>query len=434
MLTELDASMVDDQFKGVPAGTPAFALAAIGRHGWNVLREDLPLPLAVLKLSALDHNAAWMRRFLSLAAVDIAPHGKTSMSPQLFHRQLADGAWGITISTAHQLRVCRKYGVSRVIYANQLVGRQAIHYVLDEIARDPSFDFYCLVDSLDGVRILHEQARGRGVTRPVQVLVEVGFPNGRTGCRTVAEGLAVARAVHAAEPYLALRGVEGFEGIIQLGPNGYDDTDRVDRFLQQLVALATACAAEDLFAAGEVILSAGGSAYFDKVAKQLGAAVLGRPTRVVLRSGCYLTHDARMYQDAFEAICQRSEEARNASALGPGLREAFEVWGYVQSMPEAGRAILTVGKRDCSYDYRPPEPQHWFRPGTHELPVPLTGHTVIQQNDQHAYVQYSGQSPLRVGDMVALGISHPCTTFDKWQLICVVDDRYDVVSAVRTFF
>jgi D-serine dehydratase len=36
--------------------------------------------------------------------------------------------------------------------------------------------------------------------------------------------------------------------------------------------------------------------------------------------------------------------------------------------------------------------------------------------------------------MVAFGISHPCTTFDKWQVLFVVNDRYDIVSAVKTWF
>jgi len=35
---------------------------------------------------------------------------------------------------------------------------------------------------------------------------------------------------------------------------------------------------------------------------------------------------------------------------------------------------------------------------------------------------------------VCLGISHPCTAFDKWQLIPVVDEEYRIVDVVRTFF
>ena len=57
-------------------------------------------------------------------------------------------------------------------------------------------------------------------------------------------------------------------------------------------------------------------------------------------------------------------------------------------------------------------------------------------NDQHAYLRWDGAPPLalQVGDRVALGISHPCTTFDKWSLLMVVDEENRVVDAVKTFF
>ena len=83
-----------------------------------------------------------MQAFVAQSRVVIAPHGKTTMSPQLFRRQMADGAWAITVATAHQLQVARSFGFQRIILANQLVGRQAIRYVLAELERDPGFDFY----------------------------------------------------------------------------------------------------------------------------------------------------------------------------------------------------------------------------------------------------------------------------------------------------
>jgi D-serine dehydratase len=430
-LSELDQHRIDDSQKGIPGGTPPFALADVGTRGWNLLREDLPLPLAVLKESALQHNGAWMQGFLAKTGVEIAPHGKTSMSPQLFARQLALGAWAITVSNTSQLQVCRRFRVPRVFYANQLVGKQAVRYVLDELERDPDLDFYCLVDSPENVAFLRARCRAREIGRPLQVLIELGFPGGRAGCRTIASALEVARAVREGEPYLALRGVEAFEGIIPLGPNGYEGAEEVRGFLETFGELARRCDESGLFADGEVVLTAGGSAFFDLVAGSLRKLSLSRPTRVVLRSGCYLTHDVRMYREAFEQVLERSEEARS---LGDGLRPALEVWGYVQSMPEPGRAVLTIGKRDCSFDYKLPEPGLWYRPGTHNAPQPLTDHSVTQLNDQHAYVAYENGTPLRVGDMVALGISHPCTTFDKWQLVMVVNDSYDVTGAVRTFF
>jgi D-serine dehydratase len=423
--------LIDDRLKGVPGGVEPFPLEEVGRKGWNVLAEDLPLPLAVLKESAMSHNSRWMQRFVSLSGAVIAPHGKTTMSPELFHRQLDDGAWGITLSNAAQLHVARAYGIRRVLLANQLVGRQAIRYVLDELARDPEFDFYCLVDSVELVKLLAAEARRRAIGRPLQVLVEGGHPGGRTGCRTLEGALAVAREVKAAEPHLALRGAEGFEGVLgHLLESGVEAA--IDSLLGFVVDIAVAAERESLFAPGPIILSAGGSGFYDLVLERFRAARLERPVQVVTRSGCYLTHDDRAFQDAFRGVLARSEEARS---LGEGLKPAIEVWAYVQSVPEPGRALLTMGKRDVSYDMGLPVPLKWFRPGVHSRPEPLgSGYAITMLNDQHAYLTRPEGSPLAVGDMVASGISHPCTTFDKWQLMLVVDDDYRVVGGVRTFF
>ena len=425
------ADRVDHRTKGIPGGLERLPLDEVGSRGWNLLREDLPFPLAVLRESALDHNSRWMRAFLRASGAEIAPHGKTTMSPALFQRQLDDGAWAITVATVHGLAVCRDHGIRRVVLANQLVGRQEIRYVLDELHRDPDFDFYCLVDSVAGVRRLAAAARAHPLGRPVQVLLEGGYVGGRTGCRTHDAAIEVARSVRDAGPELALCGVEGFEGLI-----GGDSPDQVEtqvgRFLDFLVEIAACCAREGLFADGPVILSAGGSAFFDMVPERFARAGLDRPARVLLRSGCYLTHDSRMYRDAFARIRSRMPEV---DALEDGLRPALEVWAYVQSRPEPGLAILALGKRDCGTDAGNPVPQIWFRPGAHASPLPLgDGYEITRLNDQHAYLQIPESSPLAVGDLVACGISHPCTTFDKWKLLYVVSDTYDVVSAVRTFF
>jgi D-serine dehydratase len=427
----LDALLLDHRVKGMPGGVAPFPLGDIGKRGWNVLREDLPLPLAVLKERALAHNGDWMRRFLGQSGALIAPHGKTTMSPQLFARQLADGAWAMTVATVHQLQVARDFGIGRVVLANQLVGRQAIRYVLDELKRDPGFDFYCLVDDPANVTQLAAAARAAGIGRPLQVLLEGGFPGGRTGARDRDAALAVAEAVHAAAPYLALRGVEGFEGLFH-GADADETASEVSRFLDFLVDIAVACERQGLFAPGPLILSAGGSAFYDLVVARFRDAGIAREHMVLTRSGCYLTHDSVLYREAHAELRRRALQAED---LGPGLMPALEVWAYVQSRPEPEKALLTMGKRDVSYDELP-VPLSWYRPGTSAsaLQQMAPGHVVTGLNDQHCHMTLPAGSPLAVGDMVAFGISHPCLTFDKWQVLCLVDDSYNVTGAIKTFF
>jgi D-serine dehydratase len=433
-ISSIEATLLSGQIKGIPGDVLALPLGEIGTKGWNVLREDLPLPLAVLRQSALRHNSHWMREFLAVSGAVIAPHGKTTMSPQLFGEQLAEGAWAMTVATTQQLRICRDFGIGRVVLANQLIGRQAISYVLGELKRDTAFDFYCLVDSVANIEQLAAEAHAAAPGRPLQVLLEGGMAGGRTGCRDVATALAVARAVKDAAPHLALRGVEGFEGLVHTASPA-NDAATVARFLDFLVEIAVACEKAELFAPGHVIISAGGSAFYDLVVARFGKAGIAREFLVVTRSGCYLTHDSQMYREAFVEIRKRTPEI---DALGSGLVPALEVWAYVQSRPETTKAILTMGKRDISYDMDLPVPLKWVRPraGVDVRAVAEIGpgHVVTGLNDQHCHMAVPANSPLAVGDMVAFGISHPCTTFDKWQVIPLVDDAYNVVSAIRTFF
>ncbi|NIJ38168.1 D-serine dehydratase [Sphingopyxis panaciterrae] len=427
-LAEIWDSPVDDRTKAIPGGA-ALPLRDIGRQGWRLLEGDMPLPAAVLRQSAIDHNVDWMRRFTGLTGMLLCPHGKTSMSPQLFDRQLRAGAWGITAATVSHLHVYRRFGIRRILLANQLVDPAGIRFILSELARDPDFDFYCLVDSVASVDILREAAAKSGCPRPIQLLVEVGQAGGRTGARSVEQAVEIARAVHDGGPHLALRGVEGFEGVLEVADPA-ETIVRIEKMLDDMSEVAARCDALGLFAAGPVIVSAGGSQFYDlpsSLRRRLGTE---REAIFVLRSGCYVTHDSSWFSEYAKAIAQRMPEV---GELGEGLRPAIEVWAYVQSLPEPGLAIVTMGKRDASFDVHMPTPLKWHRDGM-AAPAPLAGHQVLRMNDQHAYVTLPEGSPLRVGDRIACGIAHPCTTFDRWPVMLVVDNDYRVVDAIRTFF
>jgi len=415
--------------KGVPPLAAPLPIGEVASRGWNVLAEDIPLPCAVLIEGAMRNNSNWMKGFLETANAELAPHGKTTMAPAIFQLQIDDGAWGITVSTPHQLRVARHFGYNRIFYANQLVGKAAISHVIDEVARDPSFEFLFLIDSMDNFDAIESAAAAAGATRPLTALVELGYQGGRTGCRTKEEAVALARAIHGSR-FMDLVGIEGFEGLLKAGSNEETWT-LVGDLLDRLVDLARECDRLGLFAPGDIHLSAGGSAFYDIVTSKLGAANLSRPTTVLLRSGCYITHDSVMYAKAMQALRDRG----NIDLPPGGPQPALEIWAYVQSRPEIDKLIATLGKRDISYDDQPVLLK-WYRPdGSMGAPTPISdGHVVTRLNDQHAHLSIPAHSPLRVGDLVCFGISHPCLTFDKWRVLHVVDDEYNVVSSIRTYF
>lgn len=416
---------IDWRYKSFPTNPPT-RIRDVRSRRWNVLEGGFLPPVMLLKDSALRHNSKLVASYCKAHDFLLAPHGKTTMAPQLLKLQLDDGAWAVTAATMSQVRVWRAMGVERVILANQLVEPAAISWVAAELDDDPAFDFYCLVDSVAGVHLLEAGLEKSKLSRRVQVLLEVGPKGGRSGCRTNEQAFEVARAV-AGSPRLALSGVEAFEGVIA-APSLSTTMQAIDHFLRDMRTLVVELDGAGLFAAAPaVVVTAGGSAFPDRAVACLGGEWnLSRPVRMVLRSGCYLTHDAVHYK-------QLSPFGGRLPETGE-LEEALEIWGAVLSVPEPGLAILGFGRRDAPHDLELPVPRLVKTPGP-QPPIPLRAQASIAKlMDQHAFLAVGAEANLKVGDLVGCGISHPCTAFDKWRLIPVVDDGYAVIDAVLTYF
>ena len=426
MKTEtIRATILDGRTKGIPVTTEPFALSEIAQKNWNVLSEDLPLPLMVLRRSSLDHNAKVFADYLNANGLSFAPHGKTTMSPQLYAEQLASGAWGLTAATVNQVQVMRHYGVDRIILGNQLVGRMHIEAVAAMINAAPEFQFYCFVDSVAQLDTMARHLDALSLDRPIRMLLEVGVEGGRTGVRTHEQALELANAMMEADSTkLRFAGVAGFEGVV---PGIDTSAQPVADYAQRLVDIARDLPVALLDGLDEFILTGGGSSFFDLMADRFKTLSLSVPVRIVLRSGCYITNDNGSYKRSQDAA--RDDPDRSwKSELVPAL----EAWAYVQSCPEPGLAFLTMGKRDVPYDAGFPVPLKLYRPGVGFRDVGIA--EVFATNDQHAYVRLGEGADWQVGDLVASGISHPCTAFDKWRFIPVVDDTYDVIDAVLTYF
>lgn len=398
--------------------TPADQLAHLG---WNLLREEITLPAAVLYSDKLEHNLRWMQRFIDAYGLRLAPHGKTTMAPALFRMQIEAGAWGITVATAQQARVVHAHGICRVLMANQLIGKANI-VAIAELLRDPSFDFYCLVDSAEQVQHLAAHFRAAGLR--LQVLIELGVAEGRTGVRNDAQLNAVLAALAQSSGALSLCGVELYEGVLK-------DEPAIRSFLRRAVEVTRSLLREQRFARTPALLSGAGSAWYDVVAEEFSAAGFGSEVEIVLRPGCYLTHDVGAYRDAQARILEHNPIAHSMLA---GLEPALHVWAYVQSIPEPGRAIVGFGKRDAAFDSGLPVPALHYRPGT-AAPTAVPAHwTTTKMMDQHAYLSIAPGDDLRPGDMLAFDIAHPCLTFDKWRVLSILDAHFNVTGIVETFF
>ena len=418
-LARLAAERVDHRFKGLPPDADGLTVAELAGQRRNLFTGGFATPVLALSAERLEHNLKLMETYAARHGLAFAPHGKTSMAPQLFQRQIEHGAWGITLAVPHQVRVARAFGTRRVFLANELVDAAALRWIAAELDAAPDFELICYVDSVRGVELMDAALREAGATRPVDVVVELTAGEGaRTGVRTETECAAVADAV-AGTRTLRLVGVAGYEGEVPKA-----DTERVTAWLRRLVALAA-----DFDKAGrftgldEIVVSAGGSAWFDAVAEVFAEIPeLSLPVLKLLRSGAYVSHDDGHY---------RKLTPFNRVPEEGALEPAFRLWTQVVSRPSAEQAFVNAGKRDAAYDLDLPFAQVIRRDGAER---PATGVSVTGLSDQHAWLSTTPEADLEVGDWVGLGLSHPCTSFDKWQLIPVTEADGTVVDYVRTFF
>ena len=422
LLDELGKERLSARDKGIPQ-------RALGMTVTEFLASEPRLsefwtPIVTLDDEAIQSNLTVMAQWSASRGLKLMPHGKTTMAPALWQRQLDAGSLGISLATMGQVRTARTFGLDSIMLANAVVDDRSLRYLAAQLA-DPEFRFVCWADSIATIEAMECTLRDAGTVRPVDVCVEIGAVGGRTGARTVAEAIEVARRA-AASDVIRLAGVAGYEG--SLGHDRSDASlDAVRTYLQRMVELHHSL--DDLYDdAGDVYVTAGGSAYFDLVAEVFADAIAADSrTLWTLRSGAYIVHDDGFYR--------RISPFGEAGAAAPGrLRSAMRGITRVVSHPEPGLALLDAGKRDFPFDEGLPIPRQVASDLGREW-APLAGASILAMNDQHSYLRLTTQDAA-LGSVVALGLSHPCTTFDKWRYLPVVasPDSDRVVDLVRTFF
>ena len=387
---------------------------------YRLVDEDISLPVAVIKQSALTNNLNWMQSFADHHQVKLSPHGKTSMTPDFFRQQLENGAWGITVATPAQAEIAAMAGAKRIIMANQLVGKTNMA-IIEQLISEFDVDFYCCVDSSVNVQQLNQYFSNKKQT--LKVLIEFGVPGGRCGCRSPQEVLELAQTIQDT-PMLSLAGIEVYEGVIH-GDNAEQD---IRIFLNQALASVESLTSDGLIA-GQPIITGAGSAWYDVVAECLANLT---DYLAIIRPGCYAIHDTGIYLDAQSKVLQRAQVNQGyACELGGDLESALEVWAYVISRPEPTELVVGLGKRDVAFDAGLPIAERGYRNGES---IPVKGLTATAVMDQHTFVETDGSSEIEVGDMIAFSTSHPCLTFDKWRYIAISDDEHQVSHWVETCF
>ncbi|MEQ9728011.1 amino acid deaminase [Pseudomonas sp. WHRI 8822A] len=406
--------MTPADLNDVPAsGVEKAAIIGTGR----ALLRDISLPAAVVYQRPLAHNIAWMQTFAERHGARLAPHGKTTMTPALFRRQLEAGAWGITLATATQCVAAFEHGVTRLLMANQLVGAANMALVAGMIARGA--EFHCVVDGVANVRALDEFFAARGLR--LQVMIELGVEGGRCGVRNDGELETLLMALEQSSA-LVLSGIEGYEGII----GGQTPIADVRAYGARLVDTLMRLKRSAAFTSDKPVVTASGSKWFDLIAEAFDRADLRGQYIPLLRPGCYVVHDHKLYAGAMDEVKERHADLQGE------LLPALEVFAHVQSLPEPGLAIVALGKRDIGCDPDLPMPQRLYREG--QAPQDVRGWGVRTIMDQHLFLSVPAGETLAVGDIISFGTSHPCLTFDKWRQVLLVDEALDVVEVMSTRF
>ncbi|CAH6941990.1 D-serine deaminase [Vibrio chagasii] len=409
-----------DCFVLTERGQKGRAVSQTENGAYRLVDEDISLPVAIIKQSALTNNLNWMQSFADHHQVKLSPHGKTSMTPDFFRQQLENGAWGITVATPAQAEIAAMAGAKRIIMANQLVGKTNIA-IIEQLISEFDVDFYCCVDSSVNVQQLNQYFANKKQT--LKVLIEFGVPGGRCGCRSPQEVLELAQTIQDT-PALSLAGIEVYEGVIH-GDNAEQD---IRTFLNQALSSVESLASDGLIT-GQPIITGAGSAWYDVVAECLANLT---DYLAIIRPGCYAIHDTGIYLDAQSKVLQRAQVNQGyACELGGDLESALEVWAYVISRPEPTKLVIGLGKRDVAFDAGLPIAERGYRKGE---AISVKGLTATAVMDQHTFVETDGSSEIEVGDMIAFSTSHPCLTFDKWRYIAISDDDYQVTNWVETCF
>ena len=400
-------TVIEDKFKGFPIDSYGKTLEQFLATNPNLFTANFQFPIMVLKESAVKNNIAQMMSFCNSVDAQLAPHVKTTMSPQLAKMQIAAGASALTVANFWQASIFLKFGFKNLIIANEVLDPMAIAAIA-KINKLKQAEIIFYVDSIAGLETIQKHTP---IEDEQNLFIEIGTENGRGGVRDLAQVEQIAQQIRA-DSRLKLRGVTGFEGAVPDGARGRRGEKKLVKFCQKIVAAANLAypnKSEEVFT-----ISAGGSAYFDIVARELNK--FDKQRRLLLRSGGYITHDHWYYEEIYPF-----------AATDRSFQPAIEVWAQVISKPEQDFGVLNLGKRDIGNDLHNPIPIK-----SYDGQVKSFSAVIEKLNDQHGYLRT--RADFQLAQLIGLGISHPCTTFDKWRLVPLVNDNYDVVDCLQTFF
>lgn len=381
---------------------------------YDLRKGEVSLPCATLLSDAIEHNIEWMQNFADQCNVLLAPHGKTSLTPEIIKMQVDAGAWGISVANIQQAFIAKNAGAKNILIANQLVG-EANFELAAKLMED--VELYVCIDSIPNVRALNSFFKRQ--VKPINVLLEIGVSGGRCGLRSIEDVMSICAEVQSCNG-LSMQGIEFYEGVI----HGDNEEESIRQFINYNCELFTNLCEKLVFDTDTPIITGAGSAWYDLVIESFQK--IDTKSRKIIRPGCYVSHDKGIYEVAQNKVLDRIVNSDSfEQEVNTDLKSAIEVWAYAQSRPESNLVIVNLGKRDVAFDTDLPSLERVYRNGQLlNIDMSLVSTTDIM--DQHMFLKVTEDCQIEVGDTLVFSTSHPCITFDKWRYIAICKD--DIVT------
>ena len=358
--------------------------------------QELDTPVLLVDAAALERNLKAMGEIASAAGVAYRPHAKTHKSPIVANMQLEAGAVGVCCAKLGEAEIMAAAGIPDILITSQVVGRNKLARLI-QVAQDANI--MVVGDNEDNISDLSSAAQTGG--KPMDILIEVDVGQGRCGVPPGPEAARLARLI-AETRWLRFRGLQGYQGLIQMTA-GFDDRQaQIQLAMEKLMETADhlKCASIEV-----EILTGGGSG------SSIIDTALGGYTE--LQPGSYVFMDSRYRHVQWPG-----------GAANP-FENSLTILGTVISRPATDRAIVDVGYKAASSDGGP------------IVPVENMDAKFSFAGDEHGQLFFPGGTcPLALGEKIEFLPSHCDTTVNLYDRYIVtrdglVEDVWEIAARGR---
>lgn len=433
---EILNSKIDTKFKGL-LNLKKIKIRDIPNKKWNILKQDIQFPILTINENKFNKNLISMKKYSDANNVYLAPHCKTSMSPQLLNKIEELGCWGFTAANNQQLMVLLQMGVKKIILANLITNESNLLNIFELLKKHKHVsELYVCVDSRFGVNLINKISKKYSFNKKIKVLIEIGITNSRSGIRNLSALKSLIKSIVKLPPNFILSGILFYEGAAK--SNNYQITlKKVKKIIMFGITCINFLARNNLIRNDEYIISGGGSEFFDLVVFYIRKFNKFKKTRIIIRPGSYIAYGHGYYMSVLKKLDIRKKiliknKIYKASEL---FSPSLELWAYIISQQDDGKAILNFGKRDVSYDLGLPIPLAIYRNSKLIKKIEKNNKIkIFKLNDQHAFIKFNKGFDIKVGDLLKFGVSHPCITLDNWNTLFMINSNYLIKEGIKTFF